>query len=160
MLHLCRRPVAGTYPPLPAHIHGLRENGEWCICIQILKNGPATWPYTSSKTGRPSAPPPRSSAYPNPPYMQTQQKGTVPLVDSVKEIQQSSESPPKPLAFARKSEISLMEKSQNRSVRSVSPAGQASKGFPLSFAPNIPKLIPFPVISFSFDFICAFHPFI
>ena len=96
---------AGTYPPLPAHIHGLRENGEWCICIQILKNGPATWPYTSSKTGRPSAPPPRSSAFPNPPYMQTQQKGTVPLVDSVTERQQSSESSPKPLVFARKSEI-------------------------------------------------------
>ena len=31
-------------------------------------------------------------------------------VDSVTERQQSSESPPKPLAFARKSEISLMEK--------------------------------------------------
>ena len=109
MLHLCRRPVAGTYPPLPAHIHGLRENGEWCICIQILKNGPATWPYTSSKTGRPSAPPPRSSAFPNPPYMQTQQKGTVHLVDSVTERQQSSESSPKPLTLARKSEILLME---------------------------------------------------
>ena len=40
--------------------------------------------------------------------MQTQQKGTVPLVDSVTERQQSSELPPKPLAFARKSELSLM----------------------------------------------------
>lgn len=97
-IHICfifaGAPGAGTYPPLPAHIHWTRENGEWCICIQILKNGPATWPYTSSKTGRPSAPPPRSSAYPNPPYMQTQQKGTVPLVDSVTERQQSSELPP------------------------------------------------------------------
>ena len=41
--------------------------------------------------------------------MQTQQKGTVHLVDSVTERQQSSESPPKPLDLVRKSEISLME---------------------------------------------------
>ena len=35
------------------------------------------------------------------------------------------------------------KKSQNRSVRSASPAWQAANGFPLSFAPNIPKLIRF-----------------
>ena len=48
------------------------------------------------------------------------------------------------------------KKSQNRFVRSASPAGQAPNGFPLSFALNILKLIRFPAFPFYFHFFVHF----
>ena len=75
--------------------------------------------------------------------MQTQQKGTVPLVDSVTERQQSSELPPKPLAFARKSELSLMEK-KPKSFRTVCiPRWTSAKGVPAFFCAKHSKIDPF-----------------
>ena len=92
--------------------------------------------------------------------MQTQQKGTVPLVDSVTERQQSYESPTKPLDFARKSELSLMEK-KPKSFRTVCiPRWTSAKWVPAFFCSKHSKTDPFSRFSVLFSLFRTFPPFI
>ena len=90
--------------------------------------------------------------------MQTQQKGTVHLVDSVTERQQSSDSPPKPLTLTRKSEISLMEKSP-QSFRTVCiPRLTSVKWVPAFFCSKHSKIDPFSRFSVFFSLSLCISP--